>query len=69
VPVIVEEAHKRGMRVERAEGMDERYRRSFATLVKLVGAIHRAGIPVEAGKGGTIYRSAELYQALGIAPQ
>jgi imidazolonepropionase-like amidohydrolase len=56
------------------EGMDERYRQSFATLVKLVGAMHRAGIPVEAGTdalaGFSLLRELELHVQAGIpAPE
>ena len=55
-------------------GMDERYRRSFATLVRLVGAIYRAGIPVESGTdalaGFALLREFELHVQAGIpAPE
>jgi len=56
------------------EGMDELYRRSFASLVRLVGAMHRAGIPVEAGTdalaGFSLLRELELHVQAGIpAPE
>ena len=52
------------------EGMDGRYRQSFATMVKLVGAIYRAGIPVESGTdalaGFSLLRELELHVQAGI---
>jgi imidazolonepropionase-like amidohydrolase len=52
------------------EGMDERYRRSFETMVKLVGALYRAGVPVESGTdalaGFALLRELELHVQAGI---
>ena len=56
------------------EGMDRRYRDSFATMLKLVKAAYDAGITVEAGTdslaGFALDRELELYVKAGIpAPQ
>jgi len=52
------------------EGMDGRYRQSFATMLKLVGAAYRAGIPVESGTdalaGFSLLRELELHVQAGI---
>lgn len=54
------------------EGMDERYRRSFARMVELIGALHRAGVTIVAGTDGlagfTLHRELELYAQAGIPP-
>ena len=54
------------------EGMDERYRASFAKIVQLVGELHRAGVPIVAGTdafpGFAFHRELELYVQAGIAP-
>ena len=45
------------------------YRRSFAKLADLVGALHRAGVPIVAGTDGTgleLVRELELYVAAGF---
>jgi imidazolonepropionase-like amidohydrolase len=51
-------------------GMDGRYRQSFATMLKLVGAAYRAGIPVESGTdalaGFSLLRELELHVQAGI---
>jgi imidazolonepropionase-like amidohydrolase len=47
------------------------YRRSFAKLVELVGALHRAGVPIVAGTDGwgiELVRELELYQQAGMTP-
>jgi imidazolonepropionase-like amidohydrolase len=47
------------------------YRRSFAKLAELVGALHRAGVPIVAGTDGTgleLVRELELYVASGFTP-
>jgi imidazolonepropionase-like amidohydrolase len=47
------------------------YRRSFAKLSELVGALHRAGVPIVAGTDGTgmeLVRELELYVAAGFSP-
>ena len=47
------------------------YRRSFAKLAELVGALHRAGVPIVAGTDGTgleLVRELELYVAAGFTP-
>jgi imidazolonepropionase-like amidohydrolase len=56
------------------EGMDQQFRGSFATMLKLVKAAYDAGIPVEAGTdsmaGFALHRELELYVKAGIpAPQ
>ena len=47
------------------------YRESFARLVELVGALHRAGVPIVAGTDGSgleIIRELELYVQAGMTP-
>jgi imidazolonepropionase-like amidohydrolase len=52
------------------EGMDARYRQSFAKMVDLVGVLYRAGIPIEAGTdsmaGFTLQHELELDTQAGI---
>ncbi len=54
-------------------GMDERYRKSFAKMVELVGMMYRAGIPIEAGTdsmaGFSYHRELELDVMAGIPPE
>ena len=54
------------------EGMDERYRASFAKMVEIVGALHRAGVTIVAGTddlaGFALHRELELYVQAGIPP-
>ena len=54
------------------EGMDERYRASFARMVDLVGELHRSGVTIVAGTDGmagfTLQRELELYVKAGIPP-
>jgi imidazolonepropionase-like amidohydrolase len=45
------------------------YRQSFAKLLELVGALHRAGVPIVAGTDGwgiELVRELELYQQAGM---
>lgn len=47
------------------------YRKSFAKMVELVGALHRAGVPMVAGTDGEgieLVRELELYQRAGLSP-
>jgi imidazolonepropionase-like amidohydrolase len=47
------------------------YRGSFAKLSELVGALHRAGVPIVAGTDGSgleLVRELELYVAAGMTP-
>ncbi len=54
------------------EGMDERYRASFAKMIEIVGALHRAGVTIVAGTddlaGFALHRELELYVQAGIPP-
>ena len=48
------------------------YRKSFAKLVELVGAMHRAGVPIVAGTDGSgmeLVRELELYVQAGFTPE
>jgi imidazolonepropionase-like amidohydrolase len=47
------------------------YRKSFAKLIELVGAMHSAGVPIIAGTDGSgieLVRELELYQQAGLTP-
>jgi Amidohydrolase family len=54
------------------EGMDSTFKQSFTNMVKLVGLLYRAGIPIEAGTdslaGFTLHRELELDVQAGILP-
>jgi imidazolonepropionase-like amidohydrolase len=54
-------------------GMDDRYRKSFAKMVELVGMMYRAGIPIEDGTdsmpGFSYHRELELDVMAGIPPE
>jgi imidazolonepropionase-like amidohydrolase len=54
------------------EGMEARYRESFAKMVGLVGLLYKAGVPVEAGTdyiaGFALHRELELDTQAGIPP-
>lgn len=48
------------------------YRKAFAKLVELVGAMHKAGVPVVAGTDGSgmeLVRELELYVQAGFTPE
>lgn len=53
------------------EGMDERYKKSFAKMLELVAELHRAGVMVVAGTdalaGFSLHRELELYAQAGIS--
>jgi hypothetical protein len=56
------------------EGMDERYRASYARMLDLVGELHRGGVTIVAGTDGlagfTLHRELENYVRAGIpAPE
>jgi imidazolonepropionase-like amidohydrolase len=47
------------------------YRQSFAKMVELVGALHKAGVPIVAGTDGNgreLVREIELYHKAGMTP-
>jgi Amidohydrolase family len=50
----------------------QRYRASFDSMLRLVGQMHRAGVPLLAGTDATpglmLHRELELYQQAGIPP-
>ena len=53
------------------EGKDDRYRESFAAMLKMVAALHRAGVRIVAGTDATagfsLHRELELYVRAGIS--
>jgi imidazolonepropionase-like amidohydrolase len=54
------------------DGMDEKYRASFAKMIDLVGDLYRSGVRIVAGTDGlagfTLHRELELYAKAGIPP-
>ena len=49
----------------------EHYRKSFARIVQMVGAMHKAGVPIVAGTDGSgmeLVRELELYVQAGFTP-
>ena len=66
---------RRGMMgggLEPPAGQEERYERSYEAMVRMVGEVHRAGIPIVAGTdtlaGFGLHRELELYVEAGIPP-
>ena len=60
-----------GLTVEKGYTRDD-YRKSFANLVHLVGAMHKAGVPIVAGTDGSgmeLVRELELYEQAGFTPE
>ncbi|HEY8833030.1 MAG TPA: amidohydrolase family protein, partial [Gemmatimonadaceae bacterium] len=53
-------------------GMDQRYKDSYAAMVRMVGELYRAGIPIVAGTdampGFALHRELELWVRAGIPP-
>lgn len=51
-------------------GMDQRYRDSYAAMIRMVGELYRAGVPIVAGTDGfagfLYHRELELYVKAGI---
>ena len=68
-PELVEQINKKGAPAEEARAI----RAVIATLLKIIGALHRAGIPIVAGTdvgvpGHTLHRELELYVKAGLTP-
>jgi imidazolonepropionase-like amidohydrolase len=68
-PELIEQLEKKGAPAEEAEGI----RLVMETLLKIIGALHRAGVPIVAGTdvgvpGHTLHRELELYVKAGLTP-
>jgi imidazolonepropionase-like amidohydrolase len=68
-PELTVQINKKGEPAEEAEGLDL----VMGVLLKLVGALHRAGVPIVAGTdvgvpGHTLHRELELYVKAGLTP-
>lgn len=68
-PELIEQIDKKGAPAEQAEGI----RLVMDTLIKTIGALHRAGVPIVAGTdvgvpGHTLHRELELYVKAGMTP-
>ena len=66
---------RRGMMgggLEPPAGLEERYEKSYRAMVRMVGEVYRAGIPIVAGTdtlaGFGLHRELELYVEAGISP-
>jgi imidazolonepropionase-like amidohydrolase len=71
LPPAVERGFRQGGVTVPADLTRDDYRRSFAKLSELVGALHRAGVPIVAGTDGSgleLVRELELYVAAGMTP-
>jgi len=71
LPPAVERGFRQGGFQVPAGLTREDYRRSFAKLLQLTGALHRAGVPIVAGTDGSgmeLVRELELYVAAGFTP-
>jgi imidazolonepropionase-like amidohydrolase len=67
-PQVVRQSLNAGLPVP--EGMDQRFRDSFANMERMVKAMYDAGIPIESGTdaiaGFALERELELHQQIGI---
>lgn len=68
-PELVEQIRKKGGPAGEVEGL----RMVIETLLKIIGALHKAGIPIVAGTdvgvpGHTLHRELELYVKAGLTP-
>jgi imidazolonepropionase-like amidohydrolase len=68
-PELTVQINKKGEAAEQAEGL----RMVLDVLLKLTGALHRAGVPIVAGTdvgvpGHTLHRELELYVKAGLTP-
>ncbi len=68
-PELVEQINQKGEPADEAEGL----RMVIDTLLKTIGALHRADIPIVAGTdvgvpGHTLHRELELYVKAGLTP-
>lgn len=68
-PELIEQIDKKGAPVEQAEAV----RLVMETLFKIIGALHRAGVPIVAGTdvgvpGHTLHRELELYVKARMTP-
>lgn len=68
-PELIEQIHKKGAPAEQAEAI----RLVLETLFRIIGALHRAGVPIVAGTdvgvpGHTLHRELELYVKAGMTP-
>jgi imidazolonepropionase-like amidohydrolase len=71
LPPAVERGFRQGGFVVPPDLTRDDYRHSFAKLSELVGALHRAGVPIVAGTDGSgleLVRELELYVAAGFTP-
>jgi len=71
LPPAVERGFRQGGFTVPADLTRADYRRSFAKLSELVGALHRAGVTIVAGTDGSgleLVRELELYVAAGFTP-
>jgi imidazolonepropionase-like amidohydrolase len=71
LPPAVERGFRQGGFSVPADLTRADYRRSFAKLLQLVGALHRAGVPIVAGTDGSgmeLVRELELYVDAGFTP-
>ena len=71
LPPAVERNFRQGGLQVPADLTRAEYRRSFAKLEQLVGALHRAGVPIVAGTDGSgmeLVRELELYVDAGFTP-
>lgn len=68
-PELLEQIEKKGAPAEQAEGI----RMVMDTLLRTIGALHRAGVPIVAGTdvgvpGHTLHRELELCVKAGMTP-
>ncbi len=68
-PELVEQINKKGA----PPAAEPQVRAAIATLLEIIGALHRAGIPIVAGTdvgvpGHTLHRELELYVKAGLTP-
>lgn len=68
-PELIEQIDKKGAPADQAEGI----RMAMDTMLRTIGALHRAGVPIVAGTdvgvpGHTLHRELELYVKAGMTP-
>jgi imidazolonepropionase-like amidohydrolase len=71
LPAVIERGYRQGALAVPSDLTQEDFRRAFVKLRDLVGAMHRAGVPIVAGTDGSgleLVRELELYVDAGFTP-